>query len=160
MGGTRGRRVYRWTRRTTLDSDPPIYNSMVVEALTRTFAAVADPTRRAILARLADGPAAVGELARPFRMSQQAVSKHLALLEDAGLIVKHKVGRRSVCALDARPLEQVADWAEGYRRQWESAFRRLDLLLDELKAPPPAARRGKDPPPSRASPRTRPRRKH
>lgn len=105
-----------------------------MEQLTATLTAVADPTRRAILQRLADGPATVTELTKPFRISQQAVSKHLAHLESAQLIEKHRRGRHHVCTLRAKPLQQVADWVEGYRRCWEQNFERLDALLAELQA--------------------------
>ncbi len=104
-----------------------------MEALSRTLAAVADPTRRSILRRLAGGPAAVTDLARPFRMSQQAVSKHLACLERARLIRKRRRGRLHMCILNPAPLKEVAAWIEGYRRFWEENFQRLDALLDELK---------------------------
>ena len=105
-----------------------------MDSLSTTLAAVADPTRRSILRRLAEGPAPVGDLARPFRITQQAVSKHLAFLERARLIETRRVGRRSVCVLRARPLAEVAEWTEGYRRHWEATFERLDDILEELKA--------------------------
>lgn len=105
-----------------------------MDSLSNTLAAVCDPTRRAILRRLADGPASVGDLAEPFDMSQQAVSKHLAYLERARLIQKRRRGRVNYCALDAAPLHAVADWAEGYRANWEANFQRLDALLDEMKS--------------------------
>ena len=117
-----------------LDTLPRMYNNMVVDQLTLTFAALADPTRRAILDRLVRGPAAVGDLARPFRMSQQAVSKHLACLERARLVEKRRDGRLSLCSLDARPLREVASWTAGYRRFWEDSYARLDVVLNELKA--------------------------
>lgn len=98
-----------------------------------TLAAVCDPTRRSILGRLARGPAAVGELAAPYRISQQAVSKHLAYLERAGLVQKRRQGRVHVCTLDPAPLAEVAAWTEQYRRFWQEGFERLDDLLDELK---------------------------
>jgi DNA-binding transcriptional ArsR family regulator len=106
---------------------------MVVDALGATLAAAADPTRRSILRRLAGGPATVSELARPFRMSQQAVSKHLKYLERARLIEKRREGRRHICTLKPEPLKEVAEWAEGYRRFWEDRFRSLDTLLEEMK---------------------------
>jgi DNA-binding transcriptional ArsR family regulator len=106
---------------------------MVVDSLDATLAAVADPTRRAILLRLAQGPAAVGDLAAPFRMSQQAVSKHLACLERARLIQKRRKGRLHVCSLRPAPLKQVALWTEGFRRFWEESYDRLDDLLVEMK---------------------------
>jgi DNA-binding transcriptional ArsR family regulator len=107
---------------------------MVVDSLSLTLGALADPTRRSILGRLVEGPATVGELARPFRMSQQAVSKHLARLERASLVEKRRDGRIHICSLDARPLREVAAWTAEYRRFWEDSFARLDAVLEELKA--------------------------
>jgi len=104
-----------------------------VDALGATLAAAADPTRRSILRRLAGGPASVTELARPFRMSQQAISKHLKYLERANLIAKERRGRMHICTLKPEPLKEVAEWAEGYRRFWEERFRKLDTLLREMK---------------------------
>lgn len=104
--------------------------------LDATFAALADPTRRAILARLALGEASVTELAEPFAMSQPAISKHLKVLERAGLISRGRDAQRRPCRLEARPLAEASEWLEGYRRFWEGTFQRLDTLLDELKAEP------------------------
>ena len=98
------------------------------------FAALADPTRRAILARLALGQASVLELAEPFAMTQPAVSKHLKVLERAGLISRGRDAQRRPRRLEARPLSEVSEWLEGYRQFWEGQYRRLDTLLDELKA--------------------------
>ena len=98
------------------------------------MAALCDPTRRAILARLAKGPAAVGELAEPFRISQQAVSKHLAYLAQAKLIRKRKTGRRQLCVLTPDPITEASDWLVRYRRLWTERFDRLDAYLAELKA--------------------------
>jgi DNA-binding transcriptional ArsR family regulator len=106
---------------------------MVVDTLTTTLAALADPTRRSILDRLASGPATVGELAEPFRISQQAVSKHLAYLERARLVQKRREGRRHVCTLSAAPFSEVAGWVEHYRRFWEQSLDRLDEYLQELR---------------------------
>jgi DNA-binding transcriptional ArsR family regulator len=105
-----------------------------VDSLTTTLWAVADPTRRSILDRLARGEAAVGDLAEPFRMSQQAVSKHLACLEEAGLIRKRREGRLCICSLNPKPLQQVADWSDACRRVFEENFQRLDALLEEMKS--------------------------
>jgi DNA-binding transcriptional ArsR family regulator len=102
--------------------------------LDATFAALADPTRRAILARLASGEASVTELAKPFAMSQPAISKHLKVLERAGLISRGRDAQRRPCRIEARPLAEADEWLENYRRIWESNFERLDELLDELKA--------------------------
>lgn len=106
---------------------------MVVDSLSATLAAFADPTRRLILQRLTLGPASVNDLAKPFRISQQAVSKHLAYLERAKLIEKRKDGRRHICQLKGKPFKQVADWMEQYRRFWEESFDRLDSYLQELQ---------------------------
>jgi DNA-binding transcriptional ArsR family regulator len=103
------------------------------DRLDETFAALADPTRRAILARLASGEASVLELTVPFAISQPAVSKHLRVLERAGLISRRRDAQRRLCRLDAAPLREVAEFAEGYRRYWEESFTRLDALLEELK---------------------------
>ena len=101
--------------------------------LDATFAALADPTRRAILARLAAGEASVTELAEPFAMSQPAISKHLKVLEKAGLISRRRDAQRRPCRLEARPLAEATEWLEGYRRFWEQRFQHLDALLDELQ---------------------------
>jgi len=104
------------------------------QPLDSTFAALADPTRRAILARLASGEASVMELAEPFAMTQPAISKHLKVLERAGLISRGREAQRRPCRLQAKPLAQATGWLEGYRQFWESSFERLDTLLDEMKA--------------------------
>src|SRR6478672_9975089 len=113
---------------------PHGYESMTPARLDATFAALADPTRRAILARLASGEASVTELARPFAMSQPAVSKHLKVLERAGLIARGRDAQRRPCRLVAQPLAEANGWLEGYRQFWEESFERLDALLEELKA--------------------------
>jgi len=102
--------------------------------LDATFAALANPTRRAILARLAEGEASVTELAEPFAMSQPAISKHLKVLERAGLITRGRDAQRRPRRLEARPLAEASEWLEGYRRYWEANYQRLDALLEELKA--------------------------
>jgi len=104
------------------------------ERLDSTFAALADPTRRAILARLAAGDASVMELAKPFAISQPAISKHLRVLEGAGLISRGRDAQRRPCRIEAKPLEEASAWLEGYRQIWEGNFQRLDALLDELKS--------------------------
>jgi DNA-binding transcriptional ArsR family regulator len=104
------------------------------EHLDATFAALADPTRRAILARLKQGQATVIELARPFAMSQPAISKHLKVLERAGLISRDRDAQRRPCRLNPQPLAEANSWLEKYRECWEQNFERLDALLDELKA--------------------------
>ena len=103
------------------------------DPLDATFAALADPTRRAILARLASGEASVMELAEPFAMSQPAISKHLKVLERAGLITRGRDAQRRPCRIEAQPLAEASQWIETYRQFWESNFQRLDVLLDELK---------------------------
>jgi DNA-binding transcriptional ArsR family regulator len=113
---------------------------MVPDRLDVTFAALADPTRRAILARLMTGEASVTELAEPFAMSQPAISKHLKVLEGAGLISRGRDAQRRPCRLEAKPLAEATEWLEGYRRFWEQTFRRLDALLDELQAKTKKAR--------------------
>jgi DNA-binding transcriptional ArsR family regulator len=102
--------------------------------LDATFAALADPTRRAILARLASGEASVTELAEPFAMSQPAISKHLKVLERAGLISRGRDAQRRPRRLEARPLEEATEWLERYREFWEANYLRLDALLEEMKA--------------------------
>ena len=102
--------------------------------LDSTFAALADPTRRAILARLSTGEATVMELAEPFAMSQPAISKHLKVLERAGLISRGRDAQRRPCRIEAAPLEEANGWLERYRQIWEHNYQRLDALLDELKA--------------------------
>jgi DNA-binding transcriptional ArsR family regulator len=102
--------------------------------LDATFAALADPTRRAILARLARGEASVNELAEPFAMTQPAISKHLKVLERAGLISRGRDAQRRPCRLEARPLAEATEWLERYRQHWERNHERLDTLLDEMKA--------------------------
>jgi DNA-binding transcriptional ArsR family regulator len=104
------------------------------DRLDATFAALADPTRRAILARLATGEASVTELAEPFAMSQPAISKHLKVLERAGLITRGRDAQRRPCRIEAQPLAEADAWLERYRQLWESNFQRLDDVLDELKA--------------------------
>ncbi len=112
--------------------EPQGYVNGSPDRLDLTFAALADPTRRAILARLAAGEASVTELAAPFAMSQPAISKHLKVLERAGLISRGRDAQRRPCRLEAGPLGEVTTWLERYRQFWEGRYRRLDTLLDEL----------------------------
>jgi DNA-binding transcriptional ArsR family regulator len=107
---------------------------MAVDRLSLTFGALADPTRRAILARLASGQASVMELAAPFKITQPAISKHLRVLERAGLITTSQDGQRRPRRIQADPLAQASGWLERYRELWERNYERLDALLDELKA--------------------------
>ncbi len=113
---------------------PDGYGTITADRLDATFSALADPTRREIIRRLAAGEATVTELAAPFAMSQPAVSKHLKVLERAGLVSRSRDAQRRPCRLEARALEAATDWLEGYRRYWDESFQRLDSLLDELKA--------------------------
>ena len=114
---------------------------MSVDRLNSTFAALADPTRRAILARLASGAASVTELAEPFEMSLPAVSKHLKVLERAGLIARGREAQWRPCRLQAAPLKDADEWLEQYRRFWEESFDRLDVYLRELQRKEEEARR-------------------
>ena len=107
---------------------------MTPDQLSATFAALADPTRRAILARLALGETSVTDLARPFEMSMPAVTKHLKVLQRAGLITQGRQAQWRPCRLEAEPLREVADWVEEYRRFWEESFDRLEIYLRELQA--------------------------
>src|SRR5512133_2464848 len=109
------------------------YGQIGSDQLNATFAALADPTRRAILARLATGEASVNELAEPFAMSQPAISKHLKVLERAGLITRGQDAQRRPRRLEAKPLAQATGWLDAYRQFWEGSFQRLDALLDEMK---------------------------
>lgn len=104
-----------------------------IDHLDTTFAALADPTRRAILARLALGEATVMELAEPFSMSQPAISKHLKVLEHAGLISRSRDAQRRPCRLQGAPLAEATVWLESYRQFWEASYERLDALLEEMK---------------------------
>src|SRR4051812_9337121 len=106
---------------------------MAADTLSATFAALADPTRRAILARLARGETSVTELAKPFKMSLPAISKHLKVLENAGLIARSRDAQKRPCRLVAGPLEGVAGWVEHYRRFWEESLDRLDEYLREVQ---------------------------
>lgn len=107
---------------------------MQTERLDLAFAALADPTRRAILARLAKGEASVMELAEPFAMSQPAISKHIKVLEKAGLVSRGREAQRRPCRIEAGPLRDVSAYLERYREIWEARFERVDALLEELKA--------------------------
>ena len=112
----------------------PVSAALSEADLDSTFAALADGTRRAIVARLATGEASVMELARPFDMSQPAISKHLKVLERAGLITRRREAQRRPCRLEPRRLKQLASWIGGYRAFWEESYRRLDDYLQELQA--------------------------
>ena len=107
---------------------------MTPNHLDATFAALADPTRRAILARLISGDASVAELAKPFAMSQPAISKHLKVLEGAGLISRGRDAQKRPCRIEGKPLAEATGWLERYRKVWEGNYQRLDALLDELQS--------------------------
>jgi DNA-binding transcriptional ArsR family regulator len=112
---------------------PMSYAMTASRRLDATFAALADPTRRAILARLATGEATVNDLAKPFKMSQPAISKHLRVLEQAGLVSSGQDAQRRPRRIEAQPLAEATEWLERYRQFWETSFERLDELLEELK---------------------------
>jgi DNA-binding transcriptional ArsR family regulator len=116
---------------------------MPPDALSTTFSALADPTRRAILARVATGETSVSELARPFDMSLPAISKHLKVLERAGLIVRGREAQWRPCRLKAEPLKEAARWIDGYRQHWEHNLDRLDAYLHELHAKGTPKKRGR-----------------
>jgi DNA-binding transcriptional ArsR family regulator len=117
------------------------YRQMPPNHLDATFSALADPTRRAILARLISGEASVAELAKPFAMSQPAISKHLKVLESAGLISRGRDAQKRPCRIEGKPLAEATGWLERYRKVWEGNYLRLDALLDELQTKPQKARR-------------------
>ncbi|SEB42786.1 transcriptional regulator, ArsR family [Nitratireductor aquibiodomus] len=110
---------------------------MPSDTLSATFSALADPTRRAMLARLAEGEATVNELAEPFEMTLPAISKHLKVLEKAGLVSRGKNAQFRPCRLEAGPLKDIAGWVETYRRYWDESFDRLDSYLEELQKEQP-----------------------
>ena len=112
------------------------YGQIAADRLDATFAALADPTRRAILARLSNGEASVSELAEPFAMSQPAISKHLKVLERAGLIARGRKAQWRPCRLEAGPLKDIADWVEHYRRFWDESLDRLEDYLQTLQTKP------------------------
>src|SRR6201991_1446791 len=122
---------------------PVGYEKAGAGGLDATFAALADPTRRAILARLARGEASVTELSEPFAMSQPAISKHLKMLERAGLITVGQDAQRRPRRLEGRPLAEATAWLEQYRARWEASFQRLDDLLEEMQRASPAAKRAR-----------------
>jgi DNA-binding transcriptional ArsR family regulator len=117
---------------------------MATDRLSTTFAALADPTRRAILARLAEGEATVNELAEPFALSLPTVSKHLKVLQRAGLVSQGRKAQWRPCRLEAAPLHEVADWMEDYRRFWDESFDRLDDYLHDLQLQTQGQEKGKE----------------
>jgi DNA-binding transcriptional ArsR family regulator len=110
-----------------------LVNQLAEDPLSTTFAALADPTRRAILARLVDGPATVTELSTPFAMSGPAITKHLKVLERAGLITRGREAQWRPCRLEAAPLREVTEWAEHFRRFWDASYARLDHYLEQME---------------------------
>jgi len=110
---------------------------MPADPLSLAFAALADPTRRAIVSRLATGECTVGELAKPFAMSGPAISKHLRVLERAGLVARGRDAQWRPCRLRAAPIKKIADWAEGYRQFWDASYERLDAYLNHLMSEEP-----------------------
>ena len=116
-----------------VDSAPVIHYRSVVDRLDTAFAALADPTRRAMVKRLSHGPASVHALTEPFALSQQMISKHIAVLVRARMVVKTKRGRESVCTLRPQAIKTVSDWAMSYRQFWEESFDKLDAVVQQLK---------------------------
>jgi DNA-binding transcriptional ArsR family regulator len=110
-----------------------IHNHVVVDRLGTTFAALSDPTRRAMIERLSHGPASVRGLTEPFALSQQMISKHIACLVRARMVIKTKRGRESVCMLRPEAIKKVSDWAINYRRFWEESFDKLDVVVQQMK---------------------------
>jgi DNA-binding transcriptional ArsR family regulator len=117
----------------TLDIDSTIHNYRVVDNLGTTFAALSDPTRRAMIERLSHGPASVHGLTEPFALSQQMISKHVACLVRARIVIKTKRGRESMCTLRPEAIKTVSEWAFSYRRFWEESFDKLDVVINEMK---------------------------
>jgi DNA-binding transcriptional ArsR family regulator len=111
----------------------PVLQGLSEQQLDRAFGALADPTRRAILARLSQGDAGVLDVAAPFPMSQPAITKHLRVLEEAGLISRHRQARQRLCRLQPERLKELSDWVGSYREFWEESFERLDEVLEELQ---------------------------
>jgi DNA-binding transcriptional ArsR family regulator len=116
-----------------VDIETIIHNHWVVDQLDTTFAALSDPTRRAMIERLSNGPASVHGLTEPFALSQQMISKHIAYLVRARIVIKTKRGRESVCTLRPEAIKTVSDWAISYRRFWEESFDKLDAVVNQLK---------------------------
>jgi DNA-binding transcriptional ArsR family regulator len=110
-----------------------MHNHIVVDRLGITFAALADPTRRAMVERLSRGPASVHGLTEPFALSQQMISKHIAYLVRARIVIKTKRGRESICALRPKAIKTVSDWAISYRQLWEERFDRLEVVVNQMK---------------------------
>ena len=122
-----------WTPKYQVDIQPTTHYHMVVDKLDTTFAALSDPTRRAMIERLSHGPASVHGLTEPFALSQQMISKHIAYLVRARIVIKTKRGRESVCTLRPEAIKTVSDWAFNYRRFWEESFDKLDVVVNQMK---------------------------
>jgi DNA-binding transcriptional ArsR family regulator len=120
-------------REFSLDKNIQSHYLLVVNSLDTTFAALSDPTRRAIIERLTHGPASVHGLAEPFELSQQMISKHVAYLVRARIVVKTKLGRESVCVLRPEAIKTVSEWAMSYRQFWEESFDKLNVVLNQMK---------------------------
>src|SRR3954466_14760628 len=120
-------------RKSPLDNYSTIHYHMVVDKLGTTFAALSDPTRRAMIERLSHGPASVHGLTEPFALSQQMISKHLAYLVRARIVIKTKRGRESICTLRPEAIKKVSDWAISYRQFWEESFEKLDGVVTQMK---------------------------
>jgi DNA-binding transcriptional ArsR family regulator len=133
VSGFRDRGTEIRNRKITLDIALKIHNHMVVGNLNTTFTALSDPTRRAMIERLSHGPASVHGLMEPFALSQQMISKHIACLVRARIVVKTKRGRESVCTLRPEAIKTVSDWAAYYRRFWEESFDKLDVVVKQMK---------------------------
>ena len=119
--------------RISLDIRPAIHHHIVVDRLGVIFAALADPTRRAMIERLSHGPASVHGLTEPFALSQQMISKHIAYLVRARIVIKTKRGRESICTLRPKAIKTVSDWAISYRQFWEESFDKLDVVVNQMK---------------------------
>ena len=117
----------------TFDIDRDIHYRMVVDSLGTTFAALSDPTRRAMIERLSRGPASVHGLTKPFALSQQMISKHIAYLVRARIVIKTKRGRESICTLRPEAIKTISDWAIGYRQFWEESLDKLDAVVNQMK---------------------------
>jgi DNA-binding transcriptional ArsR family regulator len=126
-------RPHKISKKTTLDIPITIHYRLVVNSLDSTFAALADPTRRAMVIKLTLGPASIHDLTEPFSLSQQMISKHVARLVRAKIVVKQRRGRESICTLRPTAIKAVADWAHDFRRLWEESFDKLDAVLQEMK---------------------------
>jgi DNA-binding transcriptional ArsR family regulator len=122
-----------WLARISIDIRPKIHNHMVVDRLGTTFAALSDPTRRAMIERLSRGPASVHGLTERFALSQQMISKHVACLVRARIVIKTKRGRESICTLRPKAIKTVSDWAISYRQFWEERFDKLDMVVNQMK---------------------------